>query len=107
MMLADARPVGITIESPLAYGDITVFAAASGRQISSGYPEQRHGLFSYILLKGLKGMADADGNRAITVRELFSYMRTNVPQLAGQMDREQTPQLLDIDNWIEIKEGCW
>ena len=97
MMLADARPVGIRIESPLAYGDITVFAAASGREISSGYPEQRHGLFSYFFLKGLKGIADADRNRAITVGELFSYVRTNVPRLAGQMDREQTPQLLGRD----------
>jgi hypothetical protein len=89
--------VGITIESPLAYGDITVFEAASGREISSGYPEQRHGLFSYFLLKGLKGMADADGNRAITVGKLFSYVKTNVPRLAGQMGREQTPQLLGRD----------
>ncbi len=97
MMLADARPVGISIESPLAYGDITVLAAASGRQISSGYPEQRHGLFSYFFLKGLKGMADANGDRKIIVGELFNYLKANVPRLAGRMDREQTPQLLSRD----------
>jgi len=97
MMLANARPVGITIESPLAYGDITVFAAASGREISSGYPEQRHGLFSYFFLKGLKGIADTNGDKKIIVGELFNYVKTNVPRLAGQMDREQTPQLLGRD----------
>jgi len=42
-------------------------------------------------------MADINGDKKIIVGELFNYMRTNVPRLAGQMDREQTPQLLDRD----------
>lgn len=100
-LLVDARPVVPVIESPLAYGKITVFTATEENQISSGYPEQRHGLFTYFFLKGLQGKADKNGDKSINVNELFDYLKSNVPKIAGQMDREQTPQVIgDLDKII-------
>ena len=96
-LLVDARPVVPVIESPLAYGKITVFAATEENQISSGYPEQRHGLFTYFFLKGLQGMADKNTDESINLNELDFYLKNNVPKIAGQMDREQTPQMISDD----------
>jgi len=97
MLLADARPVMIEIEGSAWVGDVTVFSAASGAQIASAWPEKKHGLFSYYLLKGLQGAADTDQNRVITVKELADYIYGQVSQTTGLLDREQTPELRTTD----------
>jgi len=94
MLLTEARPIFIKVEGPAAYEKLTVFAAASEAEISSGYPEQRHGIFTYFLLKGLQGAADANADKKITVGELFNYLKPNVKRTAGARDREQTPTLV-------------
>lgn len=92
MLLADARPIFVTIESPLAYGNFTVMTASTGAQISSGYPEQKHGLFTFYLLMGLHGEADLNGDKAVTVGELGNYLEQHIPDKALELyDREQTP----------------
>ena len=97
MLLADARPVYIEVEGPTARGNVSVFAAATGKQISSAWPEKKHGLFTYFMLKGLRGEADRNADREITLDELSQYITGNVSETAGLLDREQTPQLLTID----------
>jgi uncharacterized caspase-like protein len=37
-----------------------------------------HGIFSWALLEGLRGEADASGDRLITAGELFDYVRNRV-----------------------------
>jgi uncharacterized caspase-like protein len=76
---------------------IVVFAAADSNQISSSYPEKQHGLFTYFLLKGLRGEADKNNDKEIAVDELEVYLVTNVKKTAGQLDREQTPQVMGWD----------
>lgn len=92
MLLADARPVFIEVESPAA-GNVTVFSASGGKEISSAWPEKKHGLFSYYLMKGMRGEADTDKNKNITVGELGDYIKQNVSDMAGMLDREQNPTL--------------
>ncbi|MBU4443772.1 hypothetical protein KJ656_01645 [bacterium] len=93
MLLAYARPVFIEAVKPDIAENITVFAAASAKQISSGWPEKKHGLFTYFMLKGLKGEADSDNNNTLTIQELSDYIMLNVPETAGMLDREQTPDI--------------
>jgi len=98
MLLADARPIGVSVEIPSIHSEkLVVFAASTGEQFSSGYPAKKHGLFSYYLLKGLRGEADADKDKKLTVEEMQSYLVENVTQTAGQLDREQTPTLIGIN----------
>ena len=92
MLLADARPIYVEVEGPSAYG-INVFSASSGTQISSAYPQKKHGLFTYFLLKGMQGEADVNNDKKITVGELGNYVNEKVSRQAGFLDREQTPQL--------------
>ena len=94
MLLADARPIVMQLKSSIVFKNITVFTASTGAQISSGYVSKRHGLFTYFLLKGLRGDADSDKNNKTTVKELFNYVNRNVRTQAKYIDREQTPQVL-------------
>ena len=93
MLIANARPILRRVD-PIESGNLTVFSAASSGEISSGFKEQRHGLFSYYLFKGLKeSMADVNKDRIITVAELHEFIRANVTKAAILIDREQTPTL--------------
>jgi len=96
MLLADARPILIEFNKT-AVGNVTVFSAAGGKEIASSWPEKKHGLFSYFLMKGMRGNADANGDSVITVGELGDYVHENVSYMAGRLDREQTPVLQTMD----------
>jgi hypothetical protein len=96
MLLADARPVFMEVDES-ATRDVTVFSAAGGKEISSAWPEKKHGLFSYYLMKGMRGDADANKDNQITVGELGDYVKENVSDMAGMLDREQTPGLQTLD----------
>ena len=102
MLLADARPIFIEVEGPAAHG-ITVFSATSSKEISSAWPEKKHGLFSYFLMKGLQGEADINNDSKLSLKELGDYIQQNVSETAGFLDREQTPQMItDNENRILI-----
>lgn len=92
MLLANARPVFLEVDE--SYTDkVNVFSAAESKQISSSWPEKKHGLFSYFLMKGLKGDADFNKDKKLTFGELGRYLKENVSSTAGLLDREQTPSL--------------
>ncbi len=60
---------------------------------------KRHGLFTYYLLKGLRGEADGAGggsiNKEITLNELAAYTKRWVSEAAKtQWDRSQEPILI-------------
>ena len=68
--------------------------AAQAVFTASDFPAKRHGLFTYVLLAGIRGEADADGDHAITVAELERYAIEHVKRTAGTMDREQMPVVI-------------
>jgi regulator of sigma D len=69
-----------------------IFSGAGKDQVSHWYPAKRHSLFTYFFMKGLKGDADKNKNKSITVSELKNYLHENVPYRARRLSgREQTP----------------
>jgi hypothetical protein len=74
--------------------NVTVFAAAKGDEITGAYDPQKHGLFTYYFLRGLRGDADADKDGWVTVAEEYDYVKKNVSIQANRDSREQTPELL-------------
>ncbi len=46
------------------------------------------GLFSYVLMEGLYGLADADNNKTVTLRELGRYLEDHVATLAAPNKQE-------------------
>ena len=94
-LIANARPIAVTAK---AKGDaapdrFTIFSASALNEISSSVEKARHGLFSYYLMKGMQGDADANADRKITVGELHAFVLKNVSRQALRLGRVQTPQL--------------
>ena len=92
VLLSHASPMYIDVEIPF-YGDkINLFASASGSQISSWYSEGKHTLFTYYFLRAIRGEADRNKDRNITVNEMKLFINENVPYMARRLyGREQTP----------------
>ena len=93
-LLASARPVRILAEEQSDIPkNFTIFSASELNQISSGFKEAKHGIFSYYVMKGLEGNADINSDRKITNGELLSYLKDHVPLKASELGRQQTPAL--------------
>lgn len=61
-------------------------------QVSTWYPEKRHSLFTYYFLKGIGGEADANKDGRITVSEMQTYLKEQVPYMARRLSgTEQQP----------------
>lgn len=94
MLIAGIRPISVKIKNPiLTTENMAVFSASTGEQYSSAYPEKQHGLFTYFLLKGLKGKAKGS-DKQITLDALKTYIYENVSQTAGYLDKEQNPTFI-------------
>jgi uncharacterized caspase-like protein len=73
----------------IAAGKGRVIITASGaNEVSVENDDLGHGVFTYYLVEGLKGKADADRDGFITVDEVYRYVSDKVPQATGQ---EQHP----------------
>ena len=89
-MLISSRPITIRAIEQAIPKNFTVFSAAAGDQTSKPLEEAKHGMFSYFLMKGMEGDADANNDNKITARELHAYVEQNVVQ---QSSGSQTPEL--------------
>ena len=92
-LLASARPVRIVADEQETPDNFTIFSASQLDQISSGFKEAKHGIFSYYLMKGMEGKADTNKDKKITNGELLAYMDQNVAQKASELGRQQNPSL--------------
>ena len=97
IILADARPVTLAAPQKYSVPNLAVFSAANGSQYSSAWPEKQHGLFSYYLMKGLQGSADANNDKKVTQAELNDYLNSEVSTQARRFGREQEPGLQSVD----------
>ena len=69
----------------------------SGEGLPRGVEDSRHryGLFTYYLLRGLRGEADTNRDTAVTLGELAGYVRQKVIWAAKtQFNTEQRPQIM-------------
>ena len=94
MIMKNISPVFIEVEDPvLTLKNASVLTSAAGNQVSTWFPEMGHSLFTYYLLKGLRGDADAAGDHKVSLKELKAYLSENVGYMARRLSsREQTPQ---------------
>ena len=58
-----------------------LLAATKPGEQSKEQTSLAHGAFTYAVLEGLRGSADADADGALTVSELFGYVARRVPSL--------------------------
>ena len=86
-MLASARGIAIKAKSGMPQGNMVVFSAAQGDETAYPNDKEKHGMFTYFLLKKLQ---DTEGN--VTLQELGDYITKNVSQQSILLnDKPQTP----------------
>jgi len=106
MLIQAASPLVFEPEAPVS-ANASVLTSTSPGQISSWYPQMRHGLFTYFFLKGLQGAADLNGDRTITCGEMQQYLSDNaegVPYYARSMfGREQQPNFHGDSNRVLVR----
>lgn len=79
------------------FGGENTFGLIGGEDFIKGLEDDqhRHGLFTYYLLKGLRGEADTNRNGTVTFGELAGYVRQKVAWAAKtQFNQEQRPLLI-------------
>ena len=102
-MLVAARGVARAPEKEVLSGKTIVFSASSGDETAMTLEEQRHGLFTYYLLKKLQ---ETDGN--VTYGELADYINQNVKKDAFLInEKPQTPVVATspavVNTWKTMK----
>ncbi len=74
-------------ETPVSHNDrILLMIGNRTLQEAHAYEQGQHGLFTYYLLKGLRGEADMDKNRVVQVGELCAYVQAKVHNVAKKQD---------------------
>lgn len=73
--------------------NIAVMMSCQGDEYSIEASDLGNGLFTYYLMKGLGGSANRDGNKFVTIQELFHYVYHNVQDGASARNHKQTPEL--------------
>jgi len=92
-IITKVSPALLRVKAPTFKPDHGVIMASSQPdQLSVWYEEKRHSLFTYFFLKGLRGEADANRDKMITVQELENYLAEHVPDMARKLaGRNQEP----------------
>lgn len=72
---------------------VVSLTSATASQISHSYDTAGHGLFTYYLLRGLRGEADDNGDGAVDLAELYEYTAAEVGRQSRREGFEQTPSL--------------
>jgi len=82
---------------------ISMISATEG-QVSNAYPEKGYGLFTYFLLRGLRGEAHKSRSGLMTLGELYSYVRDQVMKVSSRRGIEQIPILTpDLDKVKDVE----
>jgi uncharacterized caspase-like protein len=91
-MLASARGVAIKARSGMPQGNMVVFAAAQGDETAYPNNEEKHGMFTYFLLKKLQ---ETKGD--VNFDQLFDYIRKEVARTSltnAKIKKSQTPTVV-------------
>ena len=90
----------------LSSDKVIAMISSSGGQTSNAYPQKGHGLFTYFLLRGLRGEAFKSRSGLMTMGELYTYVKDQVAKVSLGRGMEQTPTLtpsLDKVKDVEIE----
>lgn len=86
--LVAARGIRINFKEVDVRDNMIILSSSQGDQKSLPFHAEKHGIFTYYLLKKLK---ETEGK--VTYKQLYDYVKTNVEEKAIRMDFKQTPKL--------------
>lgn len=98
---AEARRVAIKAKPDTPTGKLVVFSASQGDESALPYDKERHGMFTYYLLKKLQ---ETSGNTSLG--ELTDYVKAEVSKQAFKdKNKIQTPSVYnssELEDWRNI-----
>lgn len=102
-MLTSSRAVVIKAKQEIPKGNMIVFSASQNDETAYLYKWEKHGLFTYFLLKKMK---ESSGN--VSLGELFNYVKDNVSKYSiFENGKIQTPSVsvsTSLEkNWMSLK----
>lgn len=102
-MMASARGVAIKAKPAEAKGKMVVFTAATGDETAYPFKSQRHGMFTYFLLRKLQ---ETKGD--VTLGDLSDYLKREVRRESfDENNKIQTPTVIPsqafADSWRTMK----
>jgi hypothetical protein len=74
--------------------DRILITASGSTEAAIEVPELRHGLFTWHLLRGMEGAADADRDGIVTADELYQYVQREMLTDSGKHSAGQMPTLI-------------
>jgi WD40 repeat protein len=86
----DAR----SLKKRSASSHFPLLLSSDSGELSQDYPKAGHGLFTYALLRGLRGDADTDGDGFVSLDEITLYVPELVATLRDRRLGAQTPQFV-------------
>ncbi len=104
--VSQVRDQSKTYKAPTT-GNIIYMMSSRADEYSAEHPWMGHGFFTQSLLKGLRGKADANGDRKLTIMELFNYVYNDVQQTTSKMKTSQHPQLIGVKEMAETVIAEW
>ena len=73
-------------------GGLHVLAASRAHERATELQLEPHGALTYLILEGMKGHADKDGDQSVSVREVIDYTTVEMPNLADKLSQEPISQ---------------
>ena len=90
MLIRSTSGISVKIKAPEVRRDMVLITAAQGDQFASWDEKAKHGLFTKHLLLALRGEADTNNDRKITVSEVHAYLDDEMTyQARRQYNRDQ------------------
>ena len=77
-----------------ATSSFALLAASQGNEVSQEYPQGKHGLFTYALLRGFSGEGDMNKDGKISLAELYDFVVQFVEAKRNKLIGKQTPQFI-------------
>lgn len=102
-MLASARGVALKARPDTPQGKMVTLSAATGDETAFPYEEQKHGMFTYYLLKALQ-----ESKGKISLGELADYVQTQVKQRSVVINKKsQTPTVSASPEAVDWRKWSW
>lgn len=104
--VSDVKGEAPTYKVPTA-GNIIYIMSSRADEYSYEHPVAGHCIFTTSLFKGIRGKADANRDKKITVSELFNYAYNDVMHTTSKLDLSQHPQLIGVKALIDAVVVDW
>ncbi|MGD0037786.1 MAG: caspase family protein, partial [Bacteroidota bacterium] len=102
--LTGQKGIKLRINKPWeSYKNFTVINSSTSDETSLGFEPTETGLFTYYVAAGLRGEADANGDKKITLGELRAYVIKNVSEMSRKLSGVQTPEFYGNDDQVLVE----